>query len=682
MLFLINNPVFGLIVLLIVVFTTFMIRKIWREVSWNRTLRHKQRLMRILAVEPIGFRQRIGLLTSAALAPVLLVALVLTVGFQAPATPAGDRHAITSAADILAIHERFETYLSTFEVFMGWRIVDGPVNDTTDDVTLSPTFGVPESSGDYTNNDGDQGSDDYSETNNQVVGVDEMDNVLTDGKHLYRIDENEVQIILAYTQGEGPSALSYDRTLTYEDSTDSMFRPTGLYVDEDHLIVIGYEYNAWFGDYYYYNGYESDVHVYVYDKHNDFAEVDTYILSGNLIGTRKIDNVLYLVTAEYLPFDEEDFNLDDHLPTITDGNERTTASYEDIVYVDGTMPNSFTTFHAIDLDTKETDMEVVLGDRGYNLYVSMNHMYLVGNLYHFEPIARFFDIEDPVAETKTGILKIAMDGADLSYVTTGQVPGVTLNQFSMDEYDGYLRIATTTGWWGNDINNRVLILDENLDEVSRIEHLGKEGETIKSVRFQGDYGYLVTFEQTDPFYVLNLADPSDPQTVGELEIPGFSSYLQPLGNDFMLGIGFGDNSGGTNGLKISIYDIRDKTNPTVFDEVIFDYSEFGWGSSSATYNHKDLLVSLAKGIIALPFSTNSWTPEGYRYNSGILVYRFDATTGLDYGGYIQHEQNAEENVYVYKIKFISDYFYSVSDQYVKSSSIANPETILGSVTLP
>jgi uncharacterized secreted protein with C-terminal beta-propeller domain len=426
----------------------------------------------------------------------------------------------------------------------------------------------------------------------------------------------------------------------------------------------------------------SNVVIHVYDKHNDFTELDTYELSGDLIGTRKIENHLYVVTSDSLSYDDEDLPLDDQLPTLTNGDQESSVQYEDIIYLDGTAPNSFTTFYSIDLDTSETDLEVVLGDRGYNLYVSTNHMYLAGNLYHFQPIARFLDIEDPVAETKTGILKIAMDGVDLSYVTTGVVPGITLNQFSMDEYDGHLRIATTTGWWGDDINNRVFVLDENLDEVSRIENLGKVGETIKSVRFQGDYGYVVTFEQTDPFYVLNLSDHANPQVEGELEIPGFSSYLQPLGNDYMLGIGFGDNSGGTNGLKISIYDIRDKTNPTLFDEVIFDYSEFGWGSSSATYNHKDLLVSLSKGIIALPFSTYHWTPDGSRYNSGILVYDFDETTGLDFSGYIQHETDAVENVYVYKIKFIESYFYSVSNRYVKSSLIADPETILGSVTLP
>ena len=253
----------------------------------------------------------------------------------------------------------------------------------------------------------------------------------------------------------------------------------------------------------------------------------------------------------------------------------------------------------------------------------------------------------------------------------------------MDEYNGYLRIATTTGWWGDDINNRVFILDEELNEISRLEHLGEPGETIRSVRFSADYGYVVTFEQTDPFYVINLSDVENPVVEGELKIPGFSTYLQPMGNDFMLGIGFGDSDGGTNGLKLSIYDIRDKTNPTVFDEVIFDYDDFGWSWSSATYNHKDLLVSLSKGIIALPFSTWNWNHlTGYHYTSGILVYDFNEVDGLTYSGFITHEENATEDIYVYKIKFIDNYFYTVSDKYIQSCTIDAPEVMLGSVTLP
>ena len=133
--------------------------------------------------------------------------------------------------------------------------------------------------------------------------------------------------------------------------------------------------------------------------------------------------------------------------------------------------------------------------------------------------------------------------------------------------------------------------------------------------------------------------------------------------------------------------MSDKSNPVLLgEEAIFDYSEFGWGYSSATYNHKDLLVSVEKGIIALPFSTSSYTFDEeesftYSYNSGILVYNFDFENGLNYSGFVQHEVNSKENIYVYKSKFISEYFYTVSNKYIKVSTLLDVEEILYSVNL-
>merc|ERR1711879_190075 len=164
------------------------------------------------------------------------------------------------------------------------------------------------------------------------------------------------------------------------------------------------------------------------------------------------------------------------------------------------MGNNFTTFFGIELDKEEVNMEVILGDSGYNLYVSNENMYLAGTVWmYYETFADEL-VSTEVDETQTAIIKVTIDGSELSYEAYGKVSGWSLNQFSMDEYDGVLRVATTSGW-GEEANNRVFLLDENLKEISRLENLGKPGETIQSVRFVEEYGYVVTFEQTDPFYV-------------------------------------------------------------------------------------------------------------------------------------------------------------------------------------
>ena len=662
--FLALQPIYIIGLILTIGFMLFMGYKIILELKLNHQLSLKQKQLRIKKTN-IRLKKRLTIMTSTAFAPLLILVLLMSFTIASPKAIIGDTYAIQSSSDILNIYKEF--------------------NEKNESSYFNDLVNSPEE-----NIDTSDGSSDYSETNVQVRGVDEMDNVLTDGLYIYQALNNQIYITLAYTESNQANALSNYKTISFiqeEDSCQLGMYISGLYVDDEYLIVIGSEYNSCnttgYNDYDIIEPWLQDsqqVTVKVYDKQNQFQLIDTYQLSGNLIGTRKIDSQLYVITNRWLPFIEENPDFASYLPNFSINDTQTKITYNDILYINGTNPNSFTTFFSINLDNQTIDTEVFLGDSGYNLYVSHQSIYLVGTIYDYNQISEIIDVNDYI---KTAILKINISDNQLNYEASQQIPGYTLNQFSMDEYNNHLRIATTSGWWGEEINNRIIILDDNLNEVSRLENLGKPGETIKSVRFMNEYAYLVTFEQTDPFYVINIENPQQPVVEGELEIPGFSTYLQPINNDYILGIGFGDSNGGTNGLKISIYDISDKTNPQIFDETIFDYSEFGWAWSSATYNHKDLLFDLNKGILALPFTTYNWnSEEGYQYNSGVLVYHFDDIQGLSKSGFITHENNSDENVYVYKIKFIDDYFYSISNKYIKASLISDPETIIQSVTLP
>lgn len=688
--FLINNPFIMFVLLIIIGFSTYMVTKIVDEIKLNSALMLKQKQMRITSAFK-GVKTRIAGMTLAILVPMSIVVAFVVVGANPTITQNNDLLSITSGSDILSIYNDFNDKLndSRYDVLV-WHfdLLIGAQDDGD--------FALEDASND------DAGSDDYSETNNQVVGVDEMDNVLTDGKYIYSMYQNEVQITLAYTVVDEYNVLSLYKTFEYSTDmcADEQFFPQGMFVDDDYLIVIGNQYNYNCDEQkddgdddsgesilpmdYYYWGYESSsIKVLVYDKSDDFELLDEYTMNGYFTGTRKIGSSLYIVTNNYIPFYDEEMEIEDYLPMYNVNGVEVVVDYEDIVYIDGTNPNSFTTFYGINLNTTQVDMEAILGDSGYNLYVSNENMYLVGRTYYFWPMLDIITTDDPVYETKTAILKVAIGEGSVEYKTLGLIKGNTLNQFSMDEYNGYLRITTTEGWWGDDVNNRLYILDENLEVVSMLEKLGKPGERIKSTRFVGDYAYLVTFEQIDPFYVINLSDPENPVVEGELIIPGYSAYLQPLGENYILGIGFGDNSGGTNGLKIAIFDVSDKENPVILgEEVIFDYSEYGWGYSTATYNHKDLLVSIEKGLIALPFSTYNYSGvNGYTYNSGILVYNFNFTEGLIYSGFVQHDQDSAEDVYVYKSKFISEYFYTISNKYIKVSTLEDVEDILKTVNL-
>jgi inhibitor of cysteine peptidase len=194
----------------------------------------------------------------------------------------------------------------------------------------------------------------------------------------------------------------------------------------------------------------------------------------------------------------------------------------------------------------------------------------------------------------TGIVKIGID--DLDIEATGVVPGYLLNQFAMDEHKGYLRVATTIGEsWGWGLSNRgnqandVYILDSNLNIKGSILDLGLE-ERIYAARFIGDVGYLVTFRQVDPFYTLDLSNPKDPKMVGELKIPGYSSYLHPISKDRILGIGMEDRQ-----VKISYFDVADPANPQEIAKYTLD--EYG---SEALHNHHAFLNDADNQVFFLP----------------------------------------------------------------------------------
>lgn len=701
MTFFILNPVISFLVIILIGIAVYMLTKLIDEIVLNKALNLKHQQMRINTVVK-GIKARMTGLSVATLVPMAIVVGFIVIGANPTITESNNVLSINSSSDVLSIYESFNEKVNVSNNNWFFRGNDFAIgapeissNNLLDSVSLV-----------YTSS----GSDDYSGTNNQVIGVDEMDNVLTDGKFIYTMLQNEVQITFAgVMDGENFDASLIELYKTFEYSnetcTEEQFYPQGMFVDDDYLVVIGNQYNYRCNDEdideilydyiysidYWYGGYQSSsIKVLVYDKSEDFELRDEYTMDGYFTGTRKItndlENSLYIVTNNYIPFNDDDMVLDDYLPSYEVNGIEVTSEYEDIIYVEGTSPNSFTTFYGIDLDSKKVDMEVILGDSGYNLYVSNHNMYLVGTTYYFwEDIDLGIDTfatSEEVFENKTAIMKVSIKDAEVEYEGLGIVSGNTLNQFSMDEYEGNLRITTTEGW-GDSTNNRLYILDENLDVLSMLENLGKPRERIKSTRFVGDYAYLVTFETKDPFYVIDISDPENPKVDGELIIDGYSAYLQPLGENYILGIGYGDNNGGTNGLKIAIFDVSDKSNPVVLgEEAIFDYSEFGWGSSSATYNHKDLLVSTDKGIIALPFSTSNYSSEGgYSYNSGILVYDFNFTDGLIYSGFVQHEEDSVENIYVYKSKFISEYFYTVSNKYIKVSTLLDVGNILYSVNL-
>ncbi len=256
-------------------------------------------------------------------------------------------------------------------------------------------------------------------------------------------------------------------------------------------------------------------------------------------------------------------------------------------------------------------------------YASSKALYLVSNQY---PI--YYDFSN--YKERSSIYKFNLDN-NLSYRGIGYVYGNTLNQFSLSEYRDILRIATTEGFsWGQSINNSIYTLKENnglLSIQGVLSGLGKEGEIIKSVRFMGYKGYIITFRQTDPLYTIDMSNPKAPKKVGELKVNGYSAYLHPVGDNRLLGIGRDASSDGrVQGIKIELFDISDFANPSSLDSVILDRDT----SSEIERNHKALAYRANDNLFAFPYYENGDYTNDYKTYNYLGVYQIKDNNIITY----------------------------------------------------
>ncbi len=342
-----------------------------------------------------------------------------------------------------------------------------------------------------------------------------------------------------------------------------------------------------------------------------------------------------------------------------------------------------------------------------------------------EDKTREVEIEIQKEIQKTIIHRISIVDGKIEHEANGEVPGYVLNQFSMDEYNGYFRIATTTSeFFGGGIivplqsvaraveettvateeaiipqptlpprptsYNNVYILDENLNIVGKLENLAPD-ETIFSARFLGDRAYLVTFRRIDPLFVIDLSNPTDPKVLGQLKIPGFSDYLHPYDENHVIGIGREVSEGDfplIQGVKLGLFDVTDPTNP----KEIAKYEIGSSGTDSeALRDHKAFLFSRNKNLLVIPILlTEKILPESFGYYVWQGAYVFDVSleNGFIEKGRVTHVPSDKTVEYYFfspfsvkRSLYIDDILYTVSDKMIKANSLTDLNEI-GKVELP
>ena len=547
---------------------------------------------------------------------------------------------------------------------------------------ISPEEPVPS----YTIESSDAGSrsDSYSTTNIQVAGVDEADIIKNDGQYLYIASndyvENKNYIYIVKADPQDPRVISQ---ITLENNTYL----AGMYISQDskELVIIGSEYQFFAEDaviersepmiYPYYSDINTFLNVYdVSDK--AYPELaNNYTLTGSYFNSRMIGDFVYIVVSQPayvlennvlpLPRVYNESISSEIKPTEIYYSE--SASYKDVT------DNYFTYTTVVGLNVKDSNsdlsnMTILMGGAS-TMYVSVDNIYVTYPTW----------TEDGQF---TSIYRISVDKENLEFQSKGSVPGYILNQYSMDEYNDYFRLATTSQ--KEESSNNVYVLDMNLKIVGQIEDLAIT-ERIYSVRFMGDKAYIVTFRQIDPFFILDMSNPENPKVAGQLKIPGYSSYLHLYDENHVIGLGMEDNN-----VKLSLFDVTNVEDPTEVAKYTIsgDYSY-----SEALYDPKAFLFDKQKQLLVIPVSITQYgvvpPVEETRENKTTFdskeggywqgAYVFNITlSGFKLKGGITHQDNDNQEYYygdynknVNRSLYIGNVLYTLSNTKVNLNSLTD-----------
>jgi uncharacterized secreted protein with C-terminal beta-propeller domain len=479
---------------------------------------------------------------------------------------------------------------------------------------------------------------DYSGTNVQTAGVDEPDVVKTDGERIFVVAQSRLFWIDASGTPKIVASIPLDgwgQQIFLSGDSLLVMTSGGGYGVQSLADGVAFDSIA--------PGYQTQRVVLTEVDVSDpgaMSTVSTLMLDGSILSSRMADGTVRVVVrsgpngfaweypegsgirAEQKAIEAnkkliEDSTLENWVPwyILKDHNSGTTSDgpvlgCDQVGHPDEFSGLSMLSILSIDLDEGlEPGNSIGLLAEGQTIYASNDNLYVATSPWMAWPATRWEEGQDKNDKLTTQLHMFDIsDPATATYIASGEVEGVLHSQWSMDEYDGILRVVTTdeNPWWGSsEVPDSAVITmqrrGEDLVQIGSVDGLGKN-ERVYAVRFIEDKGYVVTFRQVDPLYVVDLSDPSNPEVKGELKINGYSAYLHPIGEDLLLGVGQdATDEGRTEGTQISVFDVSDPEDPRRLSRLTFDdaYSEAEW-------DHHAFLWWAPNEIAVLPLQRWSW----------------------------------------------------------------------------
>ena len=436
------------------------------------------------------------------------------------------------------------------------------------------------------------GEADYSQTNVREAGVDEGDVVKTDGSYLYILKSSGSVRIVDIRETKMKEVAEIQPEKLNESIED-------LYLDGDRLMLVttGYESSMEEAesDMYTVNRYQYTA-LTVYDiterEHPEMAGRITQ--EGDYRQSRKKGDYVYLLT-QYSPSLGDSFEDSSVMPLV---NEQKLA-ISDVYLPDQTSQPDYLVASGINIQDPEnviSSKAIVSGAADF--YMSSDNLFICNNNWND-------------GKSSTEILRFACEDGEITAGAMCELPGFLNDTFSLDEYQGYLRVLLTED--SNGESNSLYILDADMQVTGAIRDLA-DGETIRSARFMGTMAYFVTFRQTDPLFCADLSDPDNPQILSELKLTGFSSYLHPYGEHLLLGVGYEaeEETGSQTGVKLSMFDISDPSQVEELDKYVIKGASY----LPSDYNYKAILADGEKNLI------------GFVCDGEYLVFSYDEEKGF------------------------------------------------------
>ncbi len=598
-------------------------------------------------------------------------------------------YSLSSFESCDAFEDVIEGYMKTYweNSYRNVRYLNfwGPVMMESESMIMEDSVASPEAKVSWW-------SDEISQTNTQVIGVDEADIVKTDGNYHYYYNQTEKAVFIVKVDGS-------DLDLIKKIKLPSSFYGVELYIDTNRLTVLASSYSQ--TDYsakWYFIDRNTKTYSIVFDTQdkNNPELLKLYSSDWSYKSSRKIGDNLYVVSTNYFNYpyynissvDDIEIDARKFLPQKLDISKTDTVSDQNLTIKDKKLPYKARTWNIADcnsisysfpseetikngwfnpgyniisvINMRDTSLDVttkVIAGSNSEIYMSLDNLYMTEGIWS----ASNFDCPPNAmcampffwgGSQNTLVHKLNIDNQNISYHDSALVPWAPLNQYSMDEYNGNFRIITSQ--WSPERSTGLYVLDNNLKTISSLTNLAP-GETFQSSRFIGDKLFLVTFEQIDPLFAIDLSDVTKPVVLGELKIPWFSTYLHPYDDNHLIGLGYDtqlNQWGGTQtaGVKVDLYKINydkkcwdsgltdmqnEKCKSGDYKWIIVEqlYTEtlgWKWSYSEALNNPRMFVWNKNRNTLLLPATLyekdDSWRTLDY-YN-GLFAIEIDKNTGI------------------------------------------------------